>query len=139
MLDDIDDIVIFAAKAVEKVRNESAISDRSVNVGKEIRYGLQLLAVSVNCKVSDLFGSQIMIQLQSPRFFIVAEEVFNSDPYLSGSPTSFECTFEEIFGQSAIDPKFHQTIAFSPSSVICIRWEERAVEVTRNIKALAVG
>lgn len=54
MLNNIEDVIKFRAQSVEKMHDQNPVSDRRIDIGKEIGESLQLLTVIMHREVADL-------------------------------------------------------------------------------------
>lgn len=71
-------------------------------------------------QITNLLISKLMIQLDCASFFVVSEEIFESEPDLARSSPGFERALEEVVRESTIDPQLHYAITFLPCNVVII-------------------
>lgn len=76
MSDNIDDVIKFGAKTVKEVHHKLPIGDRRVNVGEQIREGLQFLTIVMNREIANPELAEFVLQLNGSRFFVITEQVF---------------------------------------------------------------
>ena len=86
------------------------------------RLETHFLTVCMNREVSDLFGSETVVQLDCSSLFIVSEEFFDTHLDLSWSASRFECAFEEVLRECAVQPEFDDAVSLLPEVIIVISW-----------------
>lgn len=96
MHDDINDVIIFSIEPVEKICHQRSFAHRSINVGQEIRDGFEFLAICVDREIPNILVTELVVELYGPCFFVVAEEILQTDPDLARCASGFECAIEEL-------------------------------------------
>lgn len=121
------------------MHHKRTVSDWRVDISKQVRKRLEFVSVIGDTHISDLKRTKLVLVLDRLGFFVVAKQLLESEPEITGRGFGFEDCVKQLLRHGAVNPHFYKPVTFFPLRRITRRRGRGAIKVSGDTKADAVS